>query len=226
MRERHHGGYEDVLKFASKGGKLYVDLGCCCNQPPTFSSQYLTAVGTDVREFLLDGGDANGANRIVAVDLLQDFIDLGQKLYRGPSKGIEFRTGNVLDKSDTRFEDLKGKVNILYTGAVFHLFLEDDQRIFAEVIRGLLAKEGEVVAFGVHRAARKKAMRPHPALERMMFGHDPESWKEMWREVLGEDAVNWTMKTELHTTWTRAEFPRGEDNPWLEWSLWRNKSSA
>lgn len=38
--------------------------------------------------FLPDGGAANSANRIVAVDLLQHCIDLGEKLYKGPTKGI------------------------------------------------------------------------------------------------------------------------------------------
>jgi hypothetical protein len=183
-------------------------------------------VGTDVREFLLDGGDANGSNRIVAVDLLQDFIDLGQKLYKGPTKGIEFRTANVLDNSDTRLDDLKGKVNILYTGAVFHLFLEDDQRTMAELIAKLLARDGETIAFGAHRGASKKGPRPHPVRDTTMFSHDPESWKEMWREILGDDAKNWTMETSLHKHWTGAEYARIGDGAWLQWSLWRNKPSS
>ena len=61
----------------------------------------------------------------------------------------------------------------------------------------------------------------HAALERMMFSDDCESWKNMGREVLGDDTVNWTMKTELHTSWTGAEYARAENN---HWSLWMNKS--
>jgi SAM-dependent methyltransferase len=225
LRERHHGEYQDVLNFATEGGKLCVDLGCCCD-PSSRLLRYLTTVGTDVREFLLDGGDANGANRIVGVDLRQDFLDLGQKLYSGPTKGIEFRMGNILDKSDMQLDDLKGKVQILYTGAVFHLFSEDDQRSFAENIKSLLATEGEVVAFGVHRGARQKGMRIRQRSQRMGFSHDPESWKEMWREVLGDDAnISWTMKAELHNNWTEAGSARA-DSVRLQWSIWRNKPSA
>jgi len=80
--------------------------------------------------------------------------------------------------------------------------------------------------FGVRRAARKNVRRPHAALERMMFSHDCENWKEICREVLGDDAVNWTMKTELHTAWTGADYAHGEDNPWFQWGLWRDKSST
>jgi hypothetical protein len=218
------------LTLPTKEENYTSTLGVAVMPPPSSSLpsrrlRYLTTVGTDVREFLLDGGDANGANRIVGVDLLQDFLDLGQKLYKGPTKGIEFRAGNILDKSDTRLGDLKGKVQILYTGAVFHLFLEDDQCTFAENIKSLLATEGEVVAFGAHRGVRQKEMRMHPSVQLMMFCHDPESWKEMWREVLGDDAKNWTMKAELHDTWTEVEYTRA-NSAWLQWSIWRNKPST
>jgi methylaspartate ammonia-lyase len=35
LRERRHGDYDEVVKFASQGRKLYVDIGCCCNGPFT-----------------------------------------------------------------------------------------------------------------------------------------------------------------------------------------------
>jgi hypothetical protein len=183
----------------------------------------LIIVGTDVREFLLDGGDANGSNRIVAVDLLQDFMDLGQKLFKGPTEGIEFRTANILDIADTRLDDVKGKVHILYTGAVFHLFSETDQRTMAEVIATLLSRDGEVIAFGAHRGASKKGERPGRTSERTRFAHDPESWKEMWREILGDDAKNWTIEASLQKQRTEAESPRERGGGSLHWSLWRNK---
>ena|SRR5436305_7951122 len=76
-------------------------------------------------------------------------MDLGQELFKGPNTGIEFRVANLLDSSDEALDDVKGKVNLLYTGAVFHLFKEDAQRRFAENIKALLATDGEVVVFGV-----------------------------------------------------------------------------
>jgi hypothetical protein len=98
--------------------------------------------GTDVREFLLDLGDTGGSKTIIAVDLRQDFIDIGQKSFKGPTKGVEFRAANFLDPLDENLKDVKGKVNLLYTGAVFHLFQEDEQRIFAEKIDSLLQSRG------------------------------------------------------------------------------------
>ena len=33
LRERAHDEYPDILEYAKKGGRLYVDLGCCCMLP-------------------------------------------------------------------------------------------------------------------------------------------------------------------------------------------------
>ena len=179
-------------------------------------------MGTDVREFLLDGGDANGSNRIIAVDLRQDFIELGQELFKGPTPGIEFRTANFLESSDTNLDDVKGKVTLLYTGAVFHLFNEENQHIFANKIANLVARDKEVVVFGMHRGAPKKGPREHRS-GGILFCHDPQSWKDLWTEVLGDDVKNWTMKAELRDTWTAAEYVTTE-HPVLQWSLWRKSS--
>jgi hypothetical protein len=182
----------------------------------------LTIVGTDVRQFLLDGGDANGTNKIIAVDLEQKFIDLGQDLYRGPTPGIEFRTTNLLDPTDSKVDDLAGKVNLLYTGAVFHLFSESQQRVFAEKISSLLATTGEVTVFGAHRGAQVVGARPHRA-GGILFSHSPESWKELWTEILGADSKNWQINATLRYSWTAAEYVN-ENTPVLEWSLWKHKS--
>lgn len=42
------------------------------------------------------------------------------------SKGIEFRTANLLDPSDKNLDGVEGKVKLLYTGAVLHLLQEDE----------------------------------------------------------------------------------------------------
>ena len=179
---------------------------------------WLMTVGTDVREFLLDGGDANGSNKIVAIDLRQDFIDLGQDLYKGPTPNIEFRTANLLEPG-TKLDDLKGKVNLLYTGAVFHLFDEQQQRVFAEAIATLLATSGEVVVFGTHRGAKVKSDRIHRSGLKL-YSHSPESWKELWTDILGADAGNWQINAQLRYSWTAAEYV-DENTPVLQWSLWR-----
>lgn len=179
----------------------------------------LILVGTDVREFLLDGGDANGSNKIIGVDLQQGFLDLGQDLFKGPTLGIEFRRSNLLDSSDTTLDDVKGKVTILYTGAVFHLFKEDDQRKFAEKINSLLAKQGEVAVFGTHRGSKNSGIKESRS-GIIRYSHSPQSWKEMWTDVLGDDARNWTITAELKNAWTAAEYVT-EDHQILQWSLWR-----
>jgi len=176
----------------------------------------LIPVGTDLREFFLDGGDANGSNKIIGVDLEPDFIDLGQNLFKGPTKGIEFRNADLLDSTDTTLNDIKGKVNLIYTGALFHLFDEEGQIILAEKIQTLIAIEGEVAVFGLHRGAKVKG----PRSIGIKFAHSPESWKELWTQILGDDALNWTMQSELRYSWTAADYVT-EDHPILQWSLWR-----
>lgn len=177
-------------------------------------------MGTDVREFLLDGGSANGKNRIVAVDLQQEFLDLGQELFKGPTPGIEFRAANLLDVNDKTLDDIKGKVSILYTGAVFHLFNEENQRIFAEAIARLLSPSGPAVVFGLHRGAKVKGVRASSS-GRACFAHDPQSWKELWRDVLGEEVKKRDIRASLHGRWTDAEYVN-EEKPLLQWSLWRD----
>jgi hypothetical protein len=127
-----------------------------------------------------------------------------------------------LDPQDTTLDDIKGKVTLLYTGAVFHLFKEDDQRTFAEKIYSLLAKEGEVVVFGLHRGSQVKGPRTkfNSSQSGIPYAHSPGSWKELWTEIIGEDVKNWTIKANLRNTWTPAEHV-SEDHPLLQWSLWR-----
>jgi len=206
LRERAHREYPAILQYAKKGNFLVVDLGCC--------------LGTDVRQFLLDGGDAHGTNKIIAVDLEQKFIDLGQDLYKGPTPGIEFRTANLLDPTDSNVDDLTSKVNLLYTGAVFHLFDEAQQRVFAKKIASLLATVGEVAVFGWHRGAQVAGARPHRT-GGIIFSHSPESWKELWTEILGADSKNWQINATLRYSWTAAEHVN-EDTPVLQWSLWKH----
>lgn len=156
---------------------------------------------------------------MVGVDLRQEYLDLGEELFKGPTPDIEFRAADLMDPTDTRLDDIKGKVTILYTGAVFHLFDEQGQRAFAEAISRLLAPEGSTVVFGVHRGVESKG--PFRGISRRFgWAHDPESWKQMWREVLGEDAKNWEIKGDLRTSWTPAEI-LDESRRVLQWSLWR-----
>jgi hypothetical protein len=205
-----------VIEFAKKGHHTVVDLGCCRKM---YAIVVLMEVGTDVREFVLDGGHADGKNKIVAVDLRQGYLELGQELFKGPTPGINFRAADLLDPLDKTLDDIKGKVTILYTGAVFHLFTEDKQRTFADGITRLISRDRPAVLFGLHRGAKVKGPRISSS-GRAMFAHDPESWEELWQEVLGEDANNWDIRATLRDTWTAAEIVTPERLV-LQWSLWR-----
>lgn len=126
-------------------------------------------MGTDVRKLALDGYPA--AN-IIAVDLRQEFINLGFELY-GDSKTCKTRfiTGNILAVSPatvdphpaefsqaTTLNQLKGKISHFYLGALFHLYDEETQFSIALAVASLLKHEKGSIAFGRHQGHEKEGM--------------------------------------------------------------------
>ena len=76
------------------------------------------------------------------------------------------------------------------------------------------------MAFGTHRGSKVPGILTGTSMWLSAFAHSPESWKEMWRDVLGDDAKNWRINAELKSHWTDAEHV-DESKPVLQWSLWR-----
>ena len=143
------------------------------------SSAYKISVGTDVRKLVFD---KYPHQNIVAVDLEQDYIDLGFELYDDNEKNkITFFAENIFSvsltpsppprqlddvlkdlrtKKITSLEDLKGQASVLYTAHVFHLFHEEGQYQFALRLALLLKREKGSIIFGRHQGSDPAGLLP------------------------------------------------------------------
>lgn len=133
-------------------------------------------MGTDVRKLVQDGYPAT---QIIASDLRPEFIDLGlDKLYRDRDTcHITFFAGDIFDlkllpasqnitRDNTKltkplsqcssFEDVVGRVSVIYTGALFHLFRKETQIALARRLAYILKKEKGAVIFGRHQGRQEE----------------------------------------------------------------------
>ena len=142
--------YPRVLELGkSDPDALMLDIGCC--------------MGTDVRKAAFDGYPAS---QIVGCDLLPDFLALGHKLYEDTETcPIRFIRGDVfaLDLPSplqavtptsspiSSLNDLLGRVAVVYTGALFHLFDESTQYSMALRLALLVRQDKPSILFGRHQ---------------------------------------------------------------------------
>jgi len=189
--------YKHILEYAQKAptdkAPVVLDLGCC--------------MGTDLRKLLQDGYPTNpSSTNVYGCDLLPDFVTEGHKLYRdGPGTlsptPIKFFTDDIFNvpvKPDVTVESvglnsLRGKVDVLYAGALFHLFDEEKQFGLAQRLAALIntnysaeRKNSETIIFGRHIGSLEATKAHRPSEFGGAFGHSPASWKELWETVLVE----------------------------------------
>lgn len=162
---------------------IYLDLGCC--------------IGQDTRKVLFDGADPS---RVFGADLVPEFIDIGYELFRdedkfpksehfiAPADVFDFSTESELSKK------CDGKVGILYSTAVFHLFDRDLQMKMANRCLQLMAKQaGRVLICGSQGGNINAARRERGGSA--SFHHNAESWKIMWEEVVQTEPWKDKVKT-------------------------------
>lgn len=133
-------------------------------------------MGTDVHKLVQDGFPAS---QVVGCDLRPEFIDAGYTLFGDRlTCAISFFADDIfeldpdLNSSRTKpasislrdaavLNDLQGRMTFIYTGALFHLFVEETQRALAVRLTSLLriplgatlgdAPVAECVIFGRHQ---------------------------------------------------------------------------
>ena len=123
-------------------------------------------MGTDVRKAAYDGYPAS---QIVGVELQAEFIALGKKLYAdAQNTPIRFIQGDVLTlklpssaqsvtpsstpvREVVSLDDLLGRVAVVYTGALFHLFDESTQHALALRLALLVRQDKPSLIFGRHQ---------------------------------------------------------------------------
>ncbi|KAK4705434.1 hypothetical protein P7C70_g762, partial [Phenoliferia sp. Uapishka_3] len=182
--------YEEVLARGIKeGNALFLDLGCC--------------FGTDVRSIIAAGYPAEF---VIGSDLQAGFIDYGHKIFLDtPSTSPAFIVGDIfspeffspdvaesastpLPRTLKTLTPLKHKIRHLHASAFFHLFDEATQLQLAHLVLPLLVPSPGSTLFGSHVGAREAGLRAKDSNRSRgaMFCHNPESWKNMWKEVLGD----------------------------------------
>lgn len=81
-------------------------------------------------------------------------------------------------QSITSLAPLRGRVSIIYTAYVFHLFTKERQAHLASAMAGLLSPRSGSMIFGRHVAMKEEGTRTWRTFT--MFCHSPQSWKELW----------------------------------------------
>ncbi len=161
---------ENKNTSAEKPDWIFLDLGCC--------------LGQDIRKLIFDGADPS---RVYGADLLPEFIDMGYELFKdedklprsehfvAPADVFDFSSDSELSRK------YDGRVGILHSTAVFHLFNWDEQVKMARRCLQLLSpKVGRALICGgqvgnINAGARRGGMR---------YRHNEESWKRLWEDVV------------------------------------------
>ncbi|KAI0339310.1 hypothetical protein BDW22DRAFT_618546 [Trametopsis cervina] len=215
--------YPQVLEAGKTGNTVLVDLGCC--------------MGSDVRKIVADGYPASN---VFGIDLRQEFLDLGYRLYGTDAKGIHFLTSDVFEvlyplpeatsadspslDSVTNISQLRGRITHFYTGALFHLFDESTQYALALRVAGLLKREPGAVVFGRHQGLQEAGM-IDDHLGRTRYGHSPASWPQLWKKVFSElespefSGTKVVVQAELTSGFGRQVFQAKKQTNMLVWSV-------
>lgn len=207
--------YKDLLKLGrERDGAIFLDIGCC--------------FGTDIREAITDGFPLKN---VVASDLLQEFWDLGHRMFRTAPDAfpVTFVPGNVFDPEHlsivppfaansppvttapdlstlTSLNPLRGHISAIYTSCFFHLFPEDAQFRLACALAGLLSPIPGSMIFGKQIGLSESGYLEDPLIRRRLFCHSSRSWSELWD---GEVFPKGTVKVLAFMT----EFPKAEIYP-------------
>lgn len=129
-------------------------------------------MGTDLRKAVFDGFPAANA---VGCDIFPAFLQLGHTLWNDKDAcGIKFIQGDIFALPDTTsaspdsplklsevasLEALQGRVDILFTGSVFHLFDEVQQAEMAQKAATLISRSPGSLIFGRHGGKETKGFR-------------------------------------------------------------------
>ncbi|KAH0832526.1 hypothetical protein AYO21_10660 [Fonsecaea monophora] len=164
---------------------IFLDLGCC--------------LGQDVRKLLFDGGDTS---RIYGADLRPEFIEVGYELFRdedrfpraehfiAPADVFDFSPESELSKK------CDGRVGILHSTSVFHLFDWDQQVTMARrCLQLMTTKNGRVLICGCQVGNENPGEFPRRLGGGSRYRHNEASWKRMWDEVIRQESTKYKIKS-------------------------------
>lgn len=169
--------YDEVVKRLREGETL-LDMACC--------------FGQTIRQLVNDGAPSENT---CGCDLQKDFIELGYKLFKDRDKlRTKFVVADILDSSSS-LHDLRGQMDMIYTGSFFHLWGLQTQREVSRAVALLLRPQAGSMILG-RQMASVEAFEKTSATG-TMYRHNVESFKKLWREI-GEDlGINFVVEARL-----------------------------
>jgi len=170
---RHATAYNKVKQIWEENYKngqafKFADVGCC--------------FGTDTRKLLLDGVRPED---VYAIDIHDGYWNFGYDLFKDKDTlkvNTLFTDVSVPEYAETH-ADLINKFNVVYTGAVLHVFAKDEAETFVRNIFKML------VSGGVYFGSTGVAIEPTqttvstPKKDKKRFLHSPDSLEELFKEV-------------------------------------------
>jgi len=161
----------DAINSHYKSGSPFkvADVGCC--------------FGTDTRKLILDGCHLND---VYAIDVHDEYWNIGYDLYCDKDK----LKVNVLFTDCARQDllvdhpDLKNKFNVIYTGAVLHVFAEDEVVLFLQNIYDMMVPGGIYFgSCGVADTPGITTVSTPVKKDKMRYIHSSESLKELLEKI-------------------------------------------
>jgi hypothetical protein len=142
---------------------------------------------------LVNGGAPSG--NIYGTDLQPEFIELGYKLFKDRDKlRSKFLVADIFD-SNSALADLNDQVDMVYAGSFFHLWGYEKQYEVSKAVVALLRPQADSMIFGRQIGASEASERT--GATGLMYRHNVESFKKMWKNV-GEDlGINFTVEAKL-----------------------------
>ncbi|KAM7200349.1 hypothetical protein V8F20_005326 [Naviculisporaceae sp. PSN 640] len=183
--------YPEIIDRVKNGDK-FLDLGCC--------------LGQEIRRLVLDGAPSVNT---YGSDLYEEFFAVGYKLFNdykesGAADGgrrldTTFIAADVFDDTSRLVTELAGKMDILYTGAFFHLFtLNEQEKVAARVVQLLAPNPGSLIVgrqSGSEEAGED--VRKGGPGGRGPFRHNAQSWKDLWERVGQATGSRWSVEADV-----------------------------
>lgn len=175
--------WPQVLELVKNGG-IFLDVGAfLAAELRTLSS----SPGVDPKN-------------LYALELLSEFLSLGFECFNDGDRlpKDHFIAADFFSDFDSRLEALKGTVSVIHTGAFLHLFPWDKcARAVKRMIELSKSEPGSMV-LGRVLGRREAAHVCHEGMPNsLMYRHNEESMKKMWKEVGESTGTKWEVWTNM-----------------------------
>lgn len=173
--------YQEVLERV-KNGEKFMDLGCC--------------FGQEIRQLVHDGAPSVNT---YGSDLWGDFLSIGYELFKDKDRlQTTFIAADIFDDSSPLVQ-LTGKMNIIYVGDFFHLFTLEEQEKAATRVAQLLAAQPSSLIIGRQSGSETAGeySRAGEMSGKKHFGHNAQSWKELWERIGEKSGTRWLAEVDL-----------------------------